>query len=141
MVLPSWRSERGVTLLESVMATFLLGVMATSAFGGLLFGVTSVHQSQARASASAWAQEEIDYLLLQGYAGLPVSTRTLGPSEGYTRYGQYAEPRIPAGFDHAVVDIGAVDRVPVKQVTITLYQGPSSPYTTFSTYVSNFTYP
>ncbi len=123
------------------MATFLLGILTTSAFGGLLFGITGAHHSLARTSASAWVQEEMDYLLLQGYSGLAVSTRTLTPSDGYTTYGQYSEPRIPAGFDHAVVGIQAVEGVPVKQVTIALYKAPSSPFTVFSTYTSNFTYP
>lgn len=138
---PSRRGERGVTLLESVMATFLLGILTTSAFGGLLFGITGAHQSHARMAASAWIQAEMDYLLLQGYAGLPLSTRTLTPSATYTTFGQYAEPQIPAGFDHAVVDVRAVQGVSVKQVTISLYQAPSAPPTVFSTYISNFTRP
>lgn len=123
------------------MATFLLGVLATSALGGLLFGLTGAHQSQARAAASAWAQEEMDHLLLRGYSGLFVSTRSVTRSGEYMTYGQYSEPQLPAGFDHAVIAVQAVDGVPVKQVTITLYQTPSAPFTVFSTYISNFTYP
>jgi hypothetical protein len=123
------------------MATFLLGVLATSALGGLLFGLTGAHQSQARAAASAWAQEEMDYLLLRGYSGLSASTRSVTPSGEYTTYGQYKEPQLPPGFDHAVIGIEAVEGVPAKQVTITLYQSPSAAFTVFSTYISNFTYP
>lgn len=133
--------ERGVALIESVVATFLLGVLVASALGGVLFGITGARSSQARAAAAAWEQSELDYLLLQGYSGLAVSTRTLTQSTGYTTYGDYAEPRIPTGFDHAVVDIEDDAGVPVKQVTVKLYQTTSSPYTVFSTYISDFTSP
>ena len=137
----SRRAERGVALLESVVSVFLLGVLVTSAFGGLMFGITGAHQGRARTAASAWQQAEFDYLLLQSYSGLAVSTRTLTRSTGYTIYGDYAEPSIPSGFDHAVVDVRDLIGVPVKQLTVTLYQTPSSPYATFSTYLSNFTVP
>lgn len=133
--------EGGVALVESVVAMFILGVLTASALGGLLFGITGAHSSQARAAAAAWEQSELDYLLLQRYAGLAVSTRTLTRSTGYTTYGDYAEPQIPTGFDHAIVDVQDVAGEPVRQVTVTLYQTPSSPYTVFSTYVSNVTSP
>lgn len=138
---PSRRTERGVALLESVVSIFLLGVLVTSAFGGLMFGITGAHQGRARVAASAWQQAEFDYLLLHGYSGLAVSARTLTQSTGYTTYGDYAEPSIPTGFDHAVVDVRNLLGVPVKQLTVTLYQTPLSPYATFSTYLSNFTSP
>ncbi len=137
----SFRSERGVALLESVVTTALLGILVTSALGGLLFGLTATRHSVNRAAASAWEQAELDYLLLQGYSGLPISVRTLTSSTGYTTYGEYSEPLIPAEFDHAVVIVQAVAGVPVNQVTVTLYQTPSSPYTVFSTYISNSTHP
>jgi type II secretory pathway pseudopilin PulG len=137
----TWRSERGFALLESVVSLVLLGMLVSSAMGGLLFGITGAHHSLARATASAWEQAELDYLLLQGYSGLSISARTLTQSIGYTTYGQYSEPQIPAGFDHALVTIQPVDGVSVKQVTVTLYQAPSSPYTIFSTYISKFTGP
>ena len=120
---------------------FLLGVLTASALGGLLFGITGAHSSQARAAAAAWEQSEMDYLLLQGYSGLAVLTRTLTPSTGYTTYGDYAEPQIPTGFDHAIIEIRDIAGEPVRQVTVALYQAPSSPYTVFSTYISNVTPP
>ncbi len=137
----SVRGERGFALLESVLSIALLGILASSALGGLLFGITAARSSQARASAAAWEQMELDYLLLQGYSGLSVSTRTLTQARGYTTYGEYSEPQIPAGFDHAVVRVDAVAGMSVKQVTVTLYQSPSSPYSVFSTYISYVAYP
>lgn len=135
------RNERGVALLESVVSVFLLGVLVTSALSGLMFGITGAQQGRARVAASAWQQAELDYLLLQGYAGLVVSTRTLTQSTGYSTYGDYAEPPIPSGFDHALVDVRNLIGMPVKQLTVTLFQQPASPYATFSTYLSNFTSP
>ena len=138
---PLSRSERGFALIEAVVSMFLLGVLATSALGGLLFAMMGARSDLARASASAWEQAELDYLSLQGYANLPASTRTLTQSDGYTVYGGYTEPTIPEGFDHAVVSVQDVVGLQVKQLTVTLYETSSTPYTVFSTYLSNFTYP
>ena len=137
----AWHGQRGFTLMETVVATAVLGILVTSALGGLLFGITEARYSQNRAAASAWEQAELEYLLLQGYSGLSISTRTLTQTTGYTTYGGYSEPQIPAGFDHATVSVQAVAGVTVKQVTATLYQTASSPYTVFSTYLSNYTHP
>jgi prepilin-type N-terminal cleavage/methylation domain-containing protein len=133
--------QRGFVLLESLVSMVLLGVIAVSALGGLLFGITQAQESRARAAASAWTQSELDYLLLQGYAALAPSVRRLGTSDTYSRYGDYAEPQMPTGFDHAVIRIEPVWGVPVKQVTVTLYRGQSTPYTVFSTYISDLVKP
>jgi type II secretory pathway pseudopilin PulG len=133
--------ERGFTIVEAVVATALLGVIAMTVLGGLLFGMTQAHSGLNRAAAAAWAQTELDYLRLQGYAGLTPATRTLSPTGGYTTYGSIAEPHIPAGFDHAVITIQTLPGLPVKQGTVTLYQTASSVYATLAMYVSNFTHP
>jgi type II secretory pathway pseudopilin PulG len=138
---PSRRRERGFALLEAVVAMFLLGVLATSALGGLMFAMKGARSDLTRASASAWAQAELDYLSLHGYANLTASSRTLTPSDGYTTYGGYAEPTMPEGFDHAVVSIQDVPGLQVKQLTVTLFGTPSARYTVFSTYLSDFSYP
>ncbi|HEX9246663.1 MAG TPA: type II secretion system protein [bacterium] len=131
--------QRGFTIIETVMSTALLGVLVLSALGGLLFGITQARGGQNRAQAATWAEAEMSYLLLQGYAGLSAQTYTLTQTTGYHNFGNLAEPTLPAGIDHAVVAISAVTGVSVWQVTITLYQIPSTVYTTISTYVSNFT--
>ncbi len=142
---PQWRGwphhERGFTLVETVVSVALAGIMATTALGGLLFCITQTQTGRARAEAAAWAQAELDYLRLEGYSFL-VNTRTLTKTTGYTTFGDVAEPTIPAGFDHAVVTAQDVSGMPVRQVTIRLYQAPTStPYTILSTYVANFLYP
>lgn len=132
----------GFTIVEAVVSTALLGILAIFVLGGLLFGMTEARGGQDRAAASSWAQAELDYLLLQGYSGLSApTTRTLTQTSGYTTYGAILEPAIPSGFDHAIVGVQAVTGVSVKQVTVTLYHDPSSIYTIISTYVSNYTHP
>ena len=131
----------GFTLIETIVSVGLLGILALTVLGGLLFGMTQAHGGLNRAGAAAWAQAEFDYLRVQGYANLAAGTRTLTQTTGYTTYGSVAEPTIPAGFDHAVVTISAVASPPVKQVTVTLYQSPSSTYATLGTYVGNYTQP
>jgi hypothetical protein len=82
-------------------------------------------------------------LRLQGYPFLTVpSTRTLSQTTGYTTFGDVTEPQIPAGFDHADIVAADVSGIPVRQITIRLYQSQTSPpYTILSTYVANFIYP
>jgi type II secretory pathway pseudopilin PulG len=131
----------GFTVIETVVATALLGILTIAVLGGLLFGMTQARGGQNRAASASWAQAELAYLLLEGYSNLSLTTRTLTQTTGYTTFGAIQEPQIPAGFDHAVVSVQAVSGVSVKQVTVTLYQDPSSAYTTLSTYVSNYTHP
>jgi prepilin-type N-terminal cleavage/methylation domain-containing protein len=132
---------RGFTMIETIVSMALLGVVAITVLGGLLFGMTQTHGGLNRAAAAAWAQAELDYLRAEGYSNLATGTRTLTPTSGYTTYGSISEPTIPAGFDHAVVSISAVGGVAVKQATVTLYQSPSSAYATLSIYVANYSHP
>lgn len=132
----------GFTIVETVIATALLGILSIFVLGGLMFGMSQARGGQNRAAAAAWAQAELAFLSLQGYANLTVpTTRTLTQTAGYTTFGTISEPQIPAGFDHAIVSIQSVTGVSVKQLTITLYYAPSLTYTTLSTYVSNYTHP
>jgi type II secretory pathway pseudopilin PulG len=148
-MIPSYRivrqsllGRRGFSIVETVVATALLGILTITALGGLLFGMTQARGGQDRAASTSWAQAELDFLMLEGYSGLTVpTTRTLTQTAGYTTYGGILEPTIPAGFDHAVINVQGVTGVSVKQVTVTLYQAPSSIYTTLSTYVSNYSHP
>ncbi len=135
------RDERGFTIVEAVVSTALLGIIAMTVLGGLLFGMTQAHGGLNRAAAAAWAQAELDYLRLEGYSNLTPTTRTLTQTSGYTTYGNVSEPQIPAGFDHAVITITTVTGLPVRQATITLYQSPSGVYATLAMYVSNYTHP
>jgi type II secretory pathway pseudopilin PulG len=135
------RGERGFTIVEAVVSTALMGIIAMTVLGGLLFGLTQAHGGLNRAAAAAWAQAELDYLRVQGYANLTPTTRTLTQTSGYTTYGNVSEPQIPAGFDHVVITITTLTGLPVRQATITLYQAPSSVYATLAMYVSNYTHP
>lgn len=128
-------------MIETIVATGLLGIIALTALGGLLFGMTQAHSGLNRAAAAAWAQAEFDFLRVQGYPNLAPGTRTLTQASGYTTYGSLAEPPIPTGFDHAVITTAAVGNPPAKQITVTLYQAPSSVYATLSTYVGEYTEP
>ena len=135
------QARAGFTLVETVVSVALAGILATTALGGLMFCITQTQTGRTRADAAAWAQAELDYLRLEGYPFL-TSTRTLTQTTGYTTFGDVTEPAIPAGFDHAIVAAQDVAGMPVRQVTIRLYQTPSSvPYTILSTYVANFLYP
>lgn len=138
---PVFGGRRGFTMIETIVSTGLLGIIALTVLGGLLFGMTQAHSGLNRAAAAAWAQAEFDYLRLQGYTNLATGTRTLTQASGYTTYGSIAEPTIPASFDHAVVTVSTVVNPPLKQATVTLYQAPSSAYATLSIYVANYTQP
>ncbi len=116
--------------------------MSTTVLGGLLYGMTEARRTKIRGEAAAWVQAELDYLRLQGYSFIPsVGTeRVLTQTTGYTTYGDLQEPRIPAGFDHARILAEDVSGLPLRKLTIILYETPSSPpYTILSTYVANFT--
>ncbi len=138
---PRSRGVRGFTMIETIVSTALLGVVALTVLGGLLFGMTQAHGGLNRAGAAAWSQAELDFLRVQGYTNLATGTRTLTQTTGYTTYGSISEPTIPAGFDHAVITVTAVTGVSVKQAAVTLYQSPSSVYATLSIYVANYTQP
>lgn len=128
-------------MVETIVSTAILGIVALTVLGGLLFGMAQAHGGLNRAAAAGWAQAELDYLRVQGYTNLATGSRTLTATAGYTTYGSISEPRIPGGFDHAVVTVAAVAGLSVKQASVTLYQSPSSVYTTLGIYVANYTQP
>lgn len=135
------RGAAGFTLIETVVSTAILGIIALTVLGGLFFGMTQAHSGLNRAAAAAWAQAELDYLRVQGYANLATGSRTLTQTTGYTTYGSISEPVIPAQFDHAAITVTAVSGVLVKRATVTLYQTSSSVYATLSIYVASYTQP
>jgi len=133
-------TEAGFSLVEVVVSTALLGILATILLGGLLYALAEARTGKVRAEAAAWVQAELDFLRLQGYA-VPAATRTLTPTSGYTTYGDLEEPRLPASFDRAEVVTEDLTSPPVRRLTVRLYETPTSePYTILSTYVANFTY-
>lgn len=137
------RPKAGFTLIEVVVAMAVLSLVATTALGGLLFTMTQARRGFDRAQAAAWVQAELDFLRMFGY-GLAPGTHTL-PADGYMAYGDLQEPAIPGGFDHAeivVADLNGTLGIPLKSMTVRLYQTPtSSPYTILVTYVASFDYP
>jgi len=136
------RCDRGFTLIETIVSTGILGFLVLFVLQGLLFGIANARTDVNRAAAGAWAQSEIDYLRLEGYANLTVPTsRTLTATSGYTTFGNISEPTIPAGFDHAVVSIQAVAGLAADQVTITLYQPSTTVYAIYGTYIASYTHP
>lgn len=138
----SKRARDGFTLVEVVVAIALLGVVSTTILGGLLYGMTEARRGKLRGEAAAWVQSELDYLRLQGYSFIPsVGTeRVLTQTTGYTTYGSLQEPRIPAGFHRARILAEDTSGLPLRKLTIILYETPDSPpYTILSTYVANFT--
>ncbi len=117
----------------------------TAVLSGLLYGMTAARRGQIRGTAAAWVQAELDYLRVQGYsflaADVAAGTRTLTQTQGYTAYGDLSEPRIPPGFDRAVVKAENVAGLPLRKLTVTLYETPTSPpFTILTTYVANFSY-
>jgi len=144
--LNSRRNGRGFTLIEVVVAVAVLGMVATTVLGGVLFSLTQSRRAFVRAQAAAWVQSELDFLRAQGY-GIPVTTAprrfpdTTQANNGYIDYGNLLEPRVPAGFYQAGVEVTAVSGLPLKRLVVRLYQTPTSqPYTILVTYVSNFSY-
>jgi type II secretory pathway pseudopilin PulG len=125
---------------EVVVAMAVLSLVVTTALGGLLSTMREARRGFDRAQAAAWVQAELDFLRVQGY-GLPTGTRTV-PADGYLSYGDLQEPRLPAGFDRAEIDVRAVAGLPLKSLTVRLYRTPTSPpYTILVTYVARFDYP
>jgi len=153
------RGQRGFTIIETVMSTALLGILVLSALGGLLFGMVQARGSQNRAAAATWIEAELSFLLLQNgpctstcNSPLAVGTYTMtqsstprtwcGASGGSCPNGAVTEPPLPFGFDHASITITSIQVSGTQvalQVVITLYQTPSTAFTTLSTYVSSFT--
>ncbi|HET8678623.1 MAG TPA: type II secretion system protein [bacterium] len=139
------RAGGGFTLVEIVVSTAILGLITTAILSGLLYGMTAARRGQTRGVAAAWVQAELDYLRVQGYSFLAddvaTGTRTLTQTYGYTAYGDLSEPRIPAQFDRAVVKAEDVPGLPLRMLTVTLYETPDGPpFTILTTYVANFTY-
>jgi prepilin-type N-terminal cleavage/methylation domain-containing protein len=140
------RTQRGTTLIETIVATTILAILATTALGGVLFGISQTRVTFNRASAAAWVEAEFDFLRLKGYLGLSAGTRTLTQTTGYTTLGAISEPTIPTFFDHA--DVAVVCAPPVSncatlavyQVTITLYTGPTTSFAVLSTYISSYSH-
>ncbi|MGH2374521.1 MAG: type II secretion system protein [bacterium] len=139
------RAGGGFTLVEIVVSTAILGLVTSALLSGLMYGMTAARRGQVRGTAAAWVQAELDYLRVQGYPFLAddvaAGTRTLTKTLGYTTYGNLSEPRIPEQFDRAVVKAEDVAGLPLRRLTVTLYETPESPpFTILATYVSNFTY-
>jgi prepilin-type N-terminal cleavage/methylation domain-containing protein len=133
--------RHGFTLIETVVALSVLGILAVTALGGVLFGLAQAHRDLNRSAAAVWGQAELDYLRAAGYSALTPGTRTLTPTSGYSSYGNLAEPRIPAGFDHATVAVQTVGSLPLLQLTATLYDTATQVDSTYATDLSNFTHP
>jgi len=144
------RTERGTTLVETIVATVVLAILSTTALGGVLFGLSQTRTTSNRALAAAWVEAEFDFLRLAGYSNsiLNTGTTTLTQTTGYRTYGtSLGEPTIPAYFDHATVAVVCAPPTSncatfaVKQVTVTLYTGPSTSFYVLSTYVASYSHP
>jgi prepilin-type N-terminal cleavage/methylation domain-containing protein len=142
----------GFTLVEVVVTAAILGVMATTVLGGLLATMAETRRGFNRAQAAAWVQSELDFLRLQGYGvavttlprRIPDTTNPANdPATGYLPdYGNIEEPRLPGGFFQAEIEVGTVSGLPLKRLTVRLYQASGSPpYTILSTFISQFDYP
>jgi hypothetical protein len=128
----------------------IVGMLATMVLGGVMASMTSSRRAYTRAQAAAWVQSELDFLRVQGY-GLATGTRNIpdttnpanDPTTGYLpNYGTLEEPRIPPGFFQAQIVVTDVVGLPLKQLTVRLYESAGgTPYTILSTHVSNFNYP
>jgi prepilin-type N-terminal cleavage/methylation domain-containing protein len=146
------KAAAGYTLIEVVITMAILGVVATSVLGGLLASLSQVRRGFDRAQAAAWVQSELDFLRVQGY-GIPTtgtprripdpSNPTNDPTTGYLpNYGDLQEPRIPPGFFQAEIEVTADGTLPLKHLTVRLYQtAGAQPYTILVTSVSQFDYP
>lgn len=144
-------ASAGFTLIEVVVATALLALVATGSLGGLLYTMRESRRGLDRAHAAAWVQAELDFLRVQGY-GISTGTRRIpdathpsnDPNTGYLPdYGNLSEPRVPPGFYQAEIVVAQPNlSLPYKQLTVRLYQAPGSPpYTILVTHVAQFTYP
>ena len=148
--MPISGNQRGFTLIETMITVSIVGLLATTVLGGMLSSMTSSRRAFVRAQAAAWVQSELDFLRVQGY-GLPTGSRSIpdttnpanDPTTGYMpNYGTLEEPRIPQGFFQAQIVVTDVVGLPLKQLTVRLYEtAGGTPYTILSTHISNFNYP
>jgi type II secretory pathway pseudopilin PulG len=139
-------------LLEVTIAMVVLSVVAVTVLGGILYAIGEARRGYDRAQAAAWVQSELDFLRVQGY-GIPFTATPRripdptnpqnNPTTGYyPDYGGLAEPRVPTGFYQAEIEVTAVGGLPLKQLTVRLYQtAGAAPYTILASYVSQFDYP
>ncbi len=144
-------ANQGFSLIEVVVSIAILGLIATTVMGGLLSSMTETRRGYNRAQAFAWVQSELDFLRVQGYGIATTTSRLIpdtsnpanDPTTGYLpNYGALAEPHVPDGFYQAEIAVTQVTGLPVKQLTVRLYQTQgSSAYTILVTYVSQFNYP
>ena len=146
------RLEEGFSFMEVQVSLVILSLVATTVLSGIMYSLKEGRRGFDRAQAAAWVQSELEFLRLQGY-GVPVTASPRhvpdasdplnDPTTGYLPdYGTLSEPRIPPGFYQAEIEVTTVPGLTLKQLTVRLYQGPSSPpYTILATYVSQFSYP
>jgi prepilin-type N-terminal cleavage/methylation domain-containing protein len=145
-------ASAGFSLVEVVVSIAIVGVIATSVFGGIISSITQTRRAYDRAQAAAWVQSELDFLRIQGYGiattaaprHVPDPSDPMNdPSTGYLPdYGALREPRIPEGFYRATIEVTPETGLPLKRLTLRLQQTPGSqPYTILVTYVSQFDYP
>jgi prepilin-type N-terminal cleavage/methylation domain-containing protein len=141
-------SQRGFTLLEVIVAAALLSVIAAGVTGGLLFGLKEASQGKYRGAAAGWLEAELDFLRLQGYTNLggyvALGNRvlTVPTDPDYTTYGSLQEPRIPAGFDRAEVQVTDIVTPALRKITVKIYRTPgATPLATAVTYVATVTTP
>lgn len=133
--------------MEVLVASVLLGVVLIFVLGGLLYGMKEGSRGMARAATAAWMDAEVNFLRVQGYAGLAddvtAGTRTLTQTTGYTIYGGLTEPTIPVGSDRAEVVVTNVTGLSLRQITLRLFETPAStsPEAVLSTYVANVSSP
>ncbi len=145
-------AQAGFTLIEVVVTLAILGIASTTVLGGLLSTMTQARRGYDRAQAVAWVQSELDFLRVQGYgiANTVTPRRIPDPSDpandpttGYLPdYGVLQEPRIPVGFYQAEIEVADVGTLPLKRLSVRLYQTAGAPpYTILVTYVARFNYP
>ncbi len=146
------RRERGLTLIELLIVTFILSVGLTGVASLFVAGLVSSRHGQRMSAATHEALRQIEHMRSAHFAGCTVSTDVFPPEEGYTIVRQNANltgqvgfqiPDLPNGvgrIDIALYDPGTGTMANLKDVKVTItWQGgdPTGGVTVLHTLIAN----
>ncbi|MDO8531134.1 MAG: type II secretion system protein [Dehalococcoidia bacterium] len=113
--------QRGSSLLESVLAVALLGIVAVVLLAGLSSGSLATREAQSSVGAEQMALSQVEYMKGLPYQAPPASYATVTPSPDYT-------------LTASAVSAESDNNVSLVTITVSLN---GQPYVTLQTYKTN----